>query len=35
MLETSKALDTITFNIISKNSKGYYNEQSAGNQKNK
>jgi len=33
MLETPKALDTITLNIISENSKGCYNGQSAGNQK--
>jgi DNA-binding FrmR family transcriptional regulator len=32
MLETPKALDTIALNIISKNSKGCYNGQSAGNQ---
>ena len=35
MLETSKALDTIIFYIISENSNGYYNGQSAGNQQNK
>jgi hypothetical protein len=35
MLETPKALDTIIFkNIISENSKGCYNGQSAGNQQN-
>jgi hypothetical protein len=34
MLETPKALDTIILNIISENSKGYYNGLSAGNQKN-
>ena len=33
MLETSKALDTIIFNIISENSNGCYNGQSAGNQR--
>jgi hypothetical protein len=33
MLETSKALDTIIFNIISENSNGYNNGQSAGNQR--
>ena len=33
MLETPKALDTIIFNIISENFNGYYNGQSAGNQK--
>jgi hypothetical protein len=33
MLETPKALDTIIFNIISENSNGYYNGQSAGNQR--
>jgi hypothetical protein len=34
MLETSKALDTIIFNIISENSNGCNNGQSAGNQQN-
>ena len=35
MLETPKALDTIIFFfLISKNFKGCYNGQSAGNQKN-
>jgi hypothetical protein len=34
MLETPKALDTrIYLNVISENSKGCYNGQSAGNQK--
>jgi hypothetical protein len=32
MLETPKASDTIIFNIISENSNGYNNGQSAGNQ---
>jgi hypothetical protein len=35
MLETPKALDTLILNINSENSKGCYNGQSAGNQKNK
>jgi hypothetical protein len=34
MLETPKALDTMIFNIISENSNGCNNGQSAGNQKN-
>jgi hypothetical protein len=33
MLETPKALDTIIIIIISENSNGYNNGQSAGNQK--
>lgn len=34
MLETPKALDTIIIIIISENSSGYNNGQSAGNQSN-